>query len=60
MGTPKNTTFIFNGKNNTQLPSRNVNDQIGLQCSVFSKGLIGQGCTEKYYVCDIIQYNRDQ
>ena len=55
MATPKNTTLIFNGKNNPLLPSRNVNDQIGLRCSVYSKALIGQGCTEKYYICDIIK-----
>ena len=57
MATLKNTTLIFNGKNNRPLPSHNVNDQIGLRCSVFSKPLIGQGCTGK---CDIIPYNRDQ
>ena len=60
MATLKNTTLIFNGKDNLPLPSRNVNDQIGLPCSVFSKPLIGQGCTEKYYICDIILYNPDQ
>ena len=41
------------------LCSRSVNDQIGLR-KVFSKHLIGQGCTEKYYMVDIIPYNPDQ
>ena len=27
---------------------------------MFSKHLIGQGCTEKYYMVDIIAYNPDQ
>ena len=44
MATPKNTTFMFHGKNDPP----------------FSKPLIGQGCTEKYYICDIIPYNPDQ
>ena len=53
MATPKNTTHMFHGKNDPPLPSRKVANRIGLQCSVFSKPLIGQGCTEKYYICDI-------
>ena len=60
MATPKNTTLMFHGKNDPPLPSHNVTDRIGLRCSVFSKPLIGQGCTEKYYICDIIPYNPDQ
>ena len=60
MATPKNTTLMFHGKNDPPLPSHKVNDRIGLRCSVFSKPLIGQGCTEKYYICDIIPYNPDQ
>ena len=60
MATPKNTTLMFHAKNNPPLPSRNVNDRIGLRCSVFSKQLIGQGCTKKYYIYDIIPYNPDQ
>ena len=27
---------------------------------MFSKLLIGQGCTGIYYICDIIPYNPDQ
>ena len=27
---------------------------------MFSQHLIGQGCTEKYYMVDIIPYNPDQ
>ena len=57
MATPKNTTLMFLGKNDPPLPSHNATDRIG---SVFSKPLIGQGCTEKYYICDIIPYNPDQ
>ena len=60
MATPKNTTLMFHGKNDPPLPSRNATDGIGVRCSVFSKPLIAQGCTEKYYICDIITYNPDQ
>ena len=60
MATPKNTTLMFHAKNNPPLPSRNVTDQIGLRCGVFSKLLIGKGCLEKYYICGIIPYNPDQ
>ena len=60
MATPKNTTLMFHSKNDPALPSYNVNDRIGLRCSLFSKPLIGQGCTGKYYICDIIPYNPDQ
>ena len=42
-----------------QLCSRNVTDRIGFQSSVYSK-LIGQGCTEKYHMADIIPYNPEQ
>ena len=60
MATPKNTTLMFYGKNDQPLSSRKIIDRTGLRCSVFSKPLIGQGCTEKYYICDIIPYNPDQ
>ena len=56
-GHPKNITLLFNGKNNPPLPSRTVKDRTGLRCSMFSKPLIGQGCTEKYYMVDIIPCN---
>ena len=60
MATQKNTTLMFHAKDNPPLPSHIINDRIGLRCSVFSKLLIGQGCTGKYYICDIIPYNPDQ
>ena len=44
MTTPKNTTPIFIGENDQPI--------------MFL--VIGQGCTKKYYMVDIIPYNPDQ
>ena len=60
MATRKNTTPIFIDENNPSVFSHNVSNRIGLHCSMFSKLLIGQVCTKKYYKGDIIPYNPDQ
>ena len=60
MSVPKDTKLIFIGVSNLLLCSRKVNDQVGLKKSMFWKLLNGQGCTEKYYMVDIILYNPEK
>ena len=60
MRNPKDTTLIFIGTNNPPIMFSQRKRSNWSSKSMFLKQFIGQGCTGKYDMVDIIPYNPDQ